>query len=308
MNCFKTCPLLAGIVMFSIIVSILSFILKGTLYSEYATDFDPAELPFFVLMAKGVSDGVMPWEALDKEKMAARNKANEEAANALLADVSGNDVSANDVPEEEEEAEKYELVEVTDDYFTDALFIGDSRTVGLSEYCEGLDDKAKFYAKVSLSIHKVLEEDFLKDEEGNKMTVDEALQNDEPYGKIYIMLGLNEIGTGTTETFVAKYAEVVARIRELQPDAIIYIQGIMHVTQNKSDNDKIFNNPTINERNEALSHLANNVDIFYIDMNEAVDDENGNLLEELSTDDIHLKASAYERWHQYLLHHAIVKD
>ena len=205
-------------------------------------------------------------------------------------------MSANDVPEEEEEAEKYELVEVTDDYFTDALFIGDSRTVGLSEYCEGLDDKAKFYAKVSLSIHKVLEEDFLKDEEGNKMTVDEALQNDEPYGKIYIMLGLNEIGTGTTETFVAKYAEVVARIRELQPDAIIYIQGIMHVTQNKSDNDKIFNNPTINERNEALSHLANNVDIFYIDMNEAVDDENGNLLEELSTDDIHLKASAYERW------------
>ena len=161
---------------------------------------------------------------------------------------------------------------------------------------------------MSLSIHKVLEEDFLKDEEGNKMTVDEALQNDEPYGKIYIMLGLNEIGTGTTETFVAKYAEVVARIRELQPDAIIYIQGIMHVTQNKSDNDKIFNNPTINERNEALSHLANNVDIFYIDMNEAVDDENGNLLEDLSTDDIHLKASAYERWHQYLLHHAIVKD
>ena len=137
----------------------------------------------------------------------------------------------------------------------------------------------------------MLEEDFLKDEEGNKMTVDEALQNDEPYGKIYIMLGLNEIGTGTTETFVAKYAEVVARIRELQPDAIIYIQGIMHVTQKKSDNDKIFNNPTINERNEALSHLANNVDIFYIDMNEAVDDENGNLLEELSTDDIHLKAS-----------------
>ena len=177
MNCFKTCPLLTGVVMFSIIVSTLSFILKGTLYSEYATDFDPAELPFFVMMAKGVSDGVMPWDAFDKEKMAALNKEKEEAENALLADVSGNDVSANDVPEEEEEAEKYELVEVTDDYFTDALFIGDSRTVGLSEYCEGLDDKAKFYAKVSLSIHKVLEEECLKDEEGNKINNQEAIRD-----------------------------------------------------------------------------------------------------------------------------------
>ena len=202
----------------------------------------------------------------------------------------------------------YVIGEVEEDYFADALFIGDSRTVGLSEYCEGLDEQAMFYAKVSLSIYSVLENDFLKDEEGKKMTVEEALEKDEPYGKIYIMLGLNELGTGTTETFVAKYAEVIARIRELQPDATIYIQSIMHVTENKSSKDKIFNNERINERNEALSQLANNVDIFYLDMNEAVDDENGNMLEELSTDDIHLKASSYERWHQYLLQHAIVKD
>ena len=89
---------------------------------------------------------------------------------------------------------------------------------------------------------------------------------------------------------------------------IIYIQGIMHVTADKSDVDKHFNNPNINERNEAISQLADNKTIFYIDMNESVDDEEGNLLKELSFDDVHLKASAYERWHQYLLQHAIVKE
>jgi len=43
-------------------------------------------------------------------------------------------------------------------------------------------------------------------------------------------------------------------------------------------------------------------------MNEAVDDENGNLLKELSFDDVHLKASSYERWYQFLLGHGIVRD
>ncbi|WP_051625378.1 GDSL-type esterase/lipase family protein [Butyrivibrio sp. AE2005] len=308
MNCFKTCPLVTGVVVFSIIISAVTFVAKGSIYADYSADFDPAEQPLFVVMIKGISNGVMPWQIFDKESVMAAKEDDIGDAAALLADASGNDISGNDVSGNDSSPEEITFKEVTDDYFADALFIGDSRTVGLSEYCEGLDEQAMFYAKVSLSIHSVLENDFLKDEDGKKMTVEQALEKDEPYGKIYIMLGLNELGTGTTETFVAKYAEVLARIRELQPDAIIYIQSIMHVTENKSSNDKIFTNERINERNEALSHLANNVDIFYLDMNEAVDDENGNLLEELSTDDIHLKASSYERWHQYLLKHAIVKD
>ena len=66
--------------------------------------------------------------------------------------------------------------------------------------------------------------------------------------------------------------------------------------------------PNINARNEALSQLADNKTIFYMDMNEAVDDENGNLLPELTFDDIHLKASSYERWYEFLLNHGIVKE
>ncbi len=228
------------------------------------------------------------------------------------ADVSGNDISGNseEGTEEgtEEETETYEFCEVTDDYFEDALFIGDSRTVGLSEYVEALDSRATFYAKVSLTIYTVMDKPFLKVEGSKtKKTVEEAL-SENSFSKIYIMLGLNEMGTGNVDTFYAKYAEVISRIRELQPDAIIYIQGIMHVTADKSDKDKYFNNTNINERNAAIATLANNQDIFYLDMNEAVDDENGNLLKELSFDDVHLRASSYERWHQYLLQHAIVKE
>ena len=152
-----------------------------------------------------------------------------------------------------------------------------------------------------------MNKEFVKTEDGRKITVDQAL-SEHQFAKIYIMLGLNEIGTGNTEYFCNKYKEVLDRIRELQPDAIIYIQGIMHVTAHKSDNDKHFNNTNINERNEALSQFADNKTIFYMDMNEAVDDENGNLIAELSFDDVHLKASSYQRWYEFLLNHGIVKE
>ena len=81
----------------------------------------------------------------------------------------------------------------------------------------------------------------------------------------------------------------------------------MHVTADKSDHDKIFRNEIINERNMGLSQLADNEHVFYINMNEATDDENGNLLQDLSFDNIHLKAKSYSLWYDYLKTHAYVK-
>ncbi|RKM58001.1 acylhydrolase [Butyrivibrio sp. X503] len=340
MKLLKYCPLLFATAVVSIILSCLTFALKDELYGDYAEGYDSAKMPFFSVMMKGMADGVFPWDgvadirAIDEKFLAGRQseettetptqetvtaketeepqpvqETEPEETDISGNDVSGNsDISGNDISGNSEEEEGYEFCEVTDDYFEDAVFIGDSRTVGLSEYVEALDTKATFYSKVSLTIYTVLDKPFLKMEgKKGKITVDEALSENQ-FGKVYIMLGLNEMGTGNINTFITKYSEVIARIRELQPDAIIYIQGIMHVTADKSDNDKLFNNPNINERNEALSQLANDEDIFYIDMNESVDDEDGNLITEISFDGVHLKASAYERWHQYLLQHAIVKE
>ena len=56
-----------------------------------------------------------------------------------------------------------------------------------------------------------------------------ALSNKD-YGKIYLMVGINELGRGTTEDFMEKYTEVVDTIHALEPDARIFIQGIMRVS------------------------------------------------------------------------------
>ncbi len=326
MKLIKACPLLFGVAITAILISIISFVFRDTVYSDYSEpdNFDTPVLAYFF---KGASDGVFPWMVkkagyddivedidggIDTEESVAQGDGSFDeslaktiSGNSFAEDISGNDISGNDISGNSLE-EAYEFTEVDDDYFTDAVFIGDSRTVGLYEYCEELSSRAAFYSKISLTIYNVMDTPFIKTDEG-KITVDQALSENH-FGKVYIMLGLNEIGTGTPEYFCEAYQKVIDRIRELQPDAIIYIQGIMHVTEKKSSSDKYFNNENINIRNAALSELADNKTIFYMDMNEAVDDENGNLLAELSFDDVHLRASSYERWHQFLLANAIVKE
>jgi len=97
-----------------------------------------------------------------------------------------------------------------------------------------------------------------------------------------------------------QYAQSVQKFRELQPDAIIYVQGIMRVAKVKSDSDKIFNNQGINERNMRIAELADNQTIFYIDVNDVVCDADGNLRADLTFDNLHLYGSKYGIWVDFL--------
>ena len=203
----------------------------------------------------------------------------------------------------------YTFREVDDFYFSDAIFIGDSRTDGLYDY-GGFKGKSTFLAKESISVYTMYDRklDFhTPGAQDQSLTILEALMTRQ-YRKVYLSVGVNELGIPDTKEFYQRYREAVAVIRQLQPDAIIYIEGIMHVTESKAKSDGAFNNVNIVQRNTAIATLANGHDIFYIDMNSAVCDENGNLRTELTADGVHLKGSAYSLWHDFLLHNAIVRN
>ena len=71
----------------------------------------------------------------------------------------------------------------------------------------------------------------------------------------------------------------------------------------KNESDAIFNNSNINARNHAIATLADNETIFYIDVNEVVCDEEGNLNAEYTFDQIHLLGKYNDLWKQFLLSH-----
>ena len=199
----------------------------------------------------------------------------------------------------------YALGTVGPEYFSDALFIGDSRTVGLCEYGT-LKENASFLAKESVNVYNVLDQELrYTDTAGNTWDAyAEDILEENSFGKVYVALGVNELGIGNTYMYYEKYREILTLIRQYQPEALIYIQGIMHVSEEKSSSDSCRNNTVISQRNGAVSTLANGRDIFYIDINPYVCDGNGDLLPEMSGDGIHLKASAYERWDRFLMENA----
>lgn len=207
------------------------------------------------------------------------------------------------VPEYREPAEIV-YTSVEDDYFADALFIGDSRTVGMFEY-GGLEDISTFFAEKGLTIYKLLET-MVKDpaDPQREITIEQAL-SEKQYAKIYLMVGINEMGTGTPETFLEKYAEVVKRIQELQPGAILYVQGILKVTTERSDKGDYINNEGIEVRNEGLTQIVDNVTSYYLDVNPIVCDDTGGMEPSYTFDGVHLKAQYIQLWKDFLKTHVV---
>lgn len=198
----------------------------------------------------------------------------------------------------------WEYTAVEEDYFDDALFIGDSRTVGLMEY-GGLEEHAAFYASTGLTVYRLFGAQIVPVEDGREnISIEEALRQKQ-FAKIYLMVGINEMGIGTVESFVAAYEEVVAHLQELQPDAIIYIQAILRVSAERSAQGDYIHNEGIDARNEGLSLLADDRKVFYLDVNPLISDEEGGLIQDYTFDGVHLKAKYIAIWKEFLMEHAV---
>ncbi|MED9904083.1 MAG: GDSL-type esterase/lipase family protein [Lachnospiraceae bacterium] len=197
----------------------------------------------------------------------------------------------------------WEYASVDETWFDDAVFIGDSRTVGLSEY-GGLSNTT-FYASTGLTVFKLFDAKIIPTEGSReKATIEEAL-SEKQFAKIYLMIGINEMGTGTVESFMEKYKEAVAHLKELQPGAVIYLQSIMRVSAERSAQGDYITNEGIDARNAEIAKLADNQTIFYLDVNSVLCDETGGLAKDYTFDGVHLKAKYIAVWKQYLMEHAV---
>lgn len=202
----------------------------------------------------------------------------------LLAD------TADTIPEETDPTETAPPTE-TASLPEGILFIGDSRTVGLFEYA-GLA-QTDFFCDIGMSVYNIYEKTVSVPGVG-KVRLEELLQN-QTYGKIYLMLGINELGYHLEQT-LEEYQKLVTYIQDRQPEALLFLQANLHVTQSRSEQDPVINNPAINKLNAAISKLADGQKIYYLDANPLFDDANGNLSSEQSADDAHLYARYYPEW------------
>lgn len=189
---------------------------------------------------------------------------------------------------------------VDNSYFDDAVFIGDSRTQGFIIY-NGLSN-ATAYMDKGLKVDTAFTKADIE-VNGVKMSAMDALAQNKTFKRVYVMLGVNELGWAYSDIFIEKYGELVDKIKEIKPDAEIYIQSILPVSEKKSSSDKIYNMTKINEYNSLIKKMAEDKKVYYLNVAEAVADSSGYLPAEASTDGVHLNKEYCGKWLDYLKNH-----
>lgn len=179
--------------------------------------------------------------------------------------------------------------------YANSLFIGDSRMVGIKKF-SGLEE-GTFYADTGMSIYNVYRGEKV---EGYPRKIKlEDLLADADFDRIYVMMGINELGYHFDVT-KSHYDEFINFLREREPDAEIYLQANLHVTAKSSARDSVHNNEGLDRMNEMLAEYVDGEHIFYMDINPMFDDENGALDSEYTGDGVHVKGKYHAAWLEWI--------
>lgn len=189
-----------------------------------------------------------------------------------------------------------------DDDFADAVFIGNSRTVGLGMNCG--KPQATFYASTGMNVNRIWDAKEIKLDDGTEGTVFDALKQHQ-FKRVYVMFGINEIGWPYLNVFQEMYEKVVNEIKSIQPDAKIYIQSVLPVSPKAVNTDAVFTTANVDALNDNyIKNVAANTGATYLDVNSALRNSSGDLPDEASADGIHLVKNYCLVWLKYLADHS----
>jgi lysophospholipase L1-like esterase len=119
---------------------------------------------------------------------------------------------------------------------------------------------------------------------------------------IFLMDGINDLFRKLPyEVSIYNYRRIIRMIKIKSPKTKIYIESALPINEEMTTaaytkgRSKMV--PVLNEK---IKQLAKEENITYIDIVPLFSDENGNLNKEITMDGVHLKASAYITWVNYL--------
>ena len=196
--------------------------------------------------------------------------------------------------------------EVAEEWFADAVFIGDSRTDGLRLY-SGITSADFISYKGLTSFEFDTKACITAGDE--KLTALAALEKKE-YAKVYVMLGLNELGYSVDE-FTAKYAGLIDLVRRAQPNAALYFQSIIPTNTQKAKEKHqpaYITNEKIAAFNAEIVRLCEEKKVIFLNVSEGLTDETGEPPYQATTDGVHFTRSWYKEWYAYLRTHTVDPD
>ena len=191
-------------------------------------------------------------------------------------------------------------------YFANVCFLGDSLTVGFSDYQINLSG-ALICGYTGVGPDAIVNRAAVKSPTRGQEVALDVLAAAQPK-KLYILLGTNTLTTlGASDRFLAYYGQMLDELRQtLGEDCIIYVQSIPPVRPAAAEKKPGLASDVLRGVNEQLAQLAASKGCVYLDLWEALADGEGNLKEMIAAPDgVHLSAgNGYGAWVTYLRNHA----
>lgn len=181
--------------------------------------------------------------------------------------------------------------------FTGCLFIGDSRTQGLMLY-SGVYGAGNYTAR-GLNVDSYFSTAAV-DLGGGQITIAQAVETGPDYERVYISLGINELGWAYTEVFAERYGKLIDHVKTNMPNAKIIVQSIIPITAARSASDEVFNNTNVTRFNAAIKDMCKAHGVTYLDLTAHMGDETGALPEGAAFDGIHLNKPYCQKWLDFL--------
>lgn len=188
-------------------------------------------------------------------------------------------------------------------WFSQVSFVGDSLTQGMQMYDTGLPG-AMFCAYRGVGPNAIVNGTSCKRADGVAEVPLDALTAQQPKA-VYLLLGTNVLGTDSDYTsFLTYYRLMLDMISQALPNTKIYVQSITPVRPEVSQKSPGLYKERLCEINDALSAIALEKGCTFLNLWEALADENGDLIEEYAQPDgYHLLPAGYDAWVDYLCTH-----
>ena len=127
-----------------------------------------------------------------------------------------------------------ESAPVDDAWFDDACFIGHSQVVGMSEYFNL--PNVDYYAVIGHKAAEVLQFPYYTMPSGRMGTLKNSLSM-ASYGKVYIMLGVNDFEKrGREDEFILPMRQILELVKTSQPQARIFLVSVAPVGRETKNN------------------------------------------------------------------------
>ena len=126
------------------------------------------------------------------------------------------------------------------------------------------------------------------------------------------MFGINELGWGSIASFINYYGQIIDRVREVNPEAIVYVQSILPINEEKwarsRDYQSCINNYAVATFNQKILDMCVEKGAAFVNVGEALKDENGNLFSDATSDGIHIGGAYATTWVDYLKTHTVTEQ